>query len=367
MFEPIARKFGTKALVLGSILAGCSSHGCLSCFDCDSSDVERSLDDCFPRPRLSTARPLTTRFGPATSFPPHRRLQTMSEHADSATPHPSTLNNDAISTLYTDKLDAGVAILSVSDRRGDTAANGNSPLLSAAMNRCRGLQCSGPDSQLTTLASSAGAARNEAAASSEGEPGAEPLHESKRHNRLRLQRLSLPGSSPTRSEVPPTPLALRREGILPRSLPTDSIPIVVARTPSPEQTRRILSERAQSGTSRGLGLAVSVSPGHSPGNADDQPDISYFPALGTTRSPRLLAVNPDAPVSPASTAPPSPNVMRSSAFGADLLRPRTPLSPSHIPGAPALGAGRHGFDWPTLSPPATPTSPSIRAALEEPV
>ncbi|GAA6038997.1 hypothetical protein JCM8097_000147 [Rhodosporidiobolus ruineniae] len=55
-------------------------------------------------------------------------------------------------------------------------------------------------------------------------------------------------------------------------------------------------------------------------------------------------------------APPSP-LVRTSAFHFSNTGPRTPLTPSHLPGAPALGAGGGSFEWHAYSFPDSPGCP----------
>lgn len=65
--------------------------------------------------------------------------------------------------------------------------------------------------------------------------------------------------------------------------------------------------------------------------------------------------------SPASSplpSPSSPHVMRSSAFVISNTGPRTPLTPSHLPGAPSLGGGNESFDWFAYSMPDSPGCPA---------
>ena len=56
-------------------------------------------------------------------------------------------------------------------------------------------------------------------------------------------------------------------------------------------------------------------------------------------------------------APPSPLLIRTSAFAYSNTGPLTPLTPSHVPGAPSLGGGSGGFDWCTFSTPDSPNCP----------
>ena len=107
------------------------------------------------------------------------------------------------------------------------------------------------------------------------------------------------------------------------------------------------------------------------------PDGIKFPtALRASKSPSLtLNLSPPslgAPLSASPTrtsflasstsptagsAPPSPLVMRSSAFAYTNAGPLTPLTPSHIPGAPALGGDAGYFSWNAFSDPASPSCP----------
>ncbi|GAA5972234.1 hypothetical protein JCM11641_002367 [Rhodosporidiobolus odoratus] len=56
-------------------------------------------------------------------------------------------------------------------------------------------------------------------------------------------------------------------------------------------------------------------------------------------------------------APPSPHIKRSSAFHISNTGPRTPLTPSHLPGAPILGGGGAAFTWSSYSFPDSPGCP----------
>lgn len=119
------------------------------------------------------------------------------------------------------------------------------------------------------------------------------------------------------------------------------------------------------------------------------PDGIKFPApLRSSKSPSLtlnlsppslgapLSASPtrtsflSASASPTSgSAPPSPLIMRSSAFAYTNAGPLTPLTPSHIPGAPALGGDAGYFAWNAFSDPASPSCPvppSSFAAPETP-
>lgn len=65
-------------------------------------------------------------------------------------------------------------------------------------------------------------------------------------------------------------------------------------------------------------------------------------------------------------SPPSPLIIRTSAFNHSNTGPLTPLTPSHVPGAPILSGGG-GFDWFSYSMPDSPNCPSapIRSVFLE--
>lgn len=61
--------------------------------------------------------------------------------------------------------------------------------------------------------------------------------------------------------------------------------------------------------------------------------------------------------SPSSPCPASPLVKRSSAFASTNTGPLTPLTPSHIPGAPSLSNSSSAFEWFSYSIPDSPGFP----------
>ncbi|GAA5922275.1 uncharacterized protein JCM15063_003242 [Sporobolomyces koalae] len=63
------------------------------------------------------------------------------------------------------------------------------------------------------------------------------------------------------------------------------------------------------------------------------------------------------PHSPATSRPASPLVKRTSAFVASYAGPLTPLTPSHVPGAPSIGSDSSAFNWSSYSVPESPTTP----------
>ncbi|KAM0755594.1 hypothetical protein T439DRAFT_320294 [Meredithblackwellia eburnea MCA 4105] len=77
-------------------------------------------------------------------------------------------------------------------------------------------------------------------------------------------------------------------------------------------------------------------------------------------SPPTLA----SPLSPGRAGPPSPLIMRTSAFNFSNTGPLTPLTPSHLPGAPNLNSNS-GFDWFMPESPSTPLGPSKTAMYLE--
>lgn len=192
-----------------------------------------------------------------------------------------------------------------------------------------------------------------------------------------VPRLVIRNDPPSKAEIPPTPIALRLEGVLPDRTAEPTFPVGVRR----------IEQNGLAGTTfrslrhvDGIGLGVVIdSPAGTPeATATNSPQLSsspdYFgpafapsPARSSVTTPSLeanrggfrLALGSLGPASPTGSAPPSPLVMRSSAFGSDLLRPRTPLTPSHVPGAPTLGAGGSTFEWFSFSPPASPISRSV--------
>ncbi|GAA5872331.1 hypothetical protein JCM3774_003348 [Rhodotorula dairenensis] len=188
-----------------------------------------------------------------------------------------------------------------------------------------------------------------------------------------IPRLTVQHNTSPSSEIPATPLALRPEGVLPerraRAVPPPLPLSVTASSPD----RGALSAMALRSLRQmdGIGLGVDLPGGTPDATTDTQlcstPDYFGPNLQGPPRSPvmtpsldlraghRIITASLGPP-SPASSAPPSPHVLRSSAFTSDLLRPRTPLTPSHVPGAPAIGAGGPAFEWFSFSPPASPIS-----------
>ncbi|GAA6064348.1 hypothetical protein JCM10212_004674 [Sporobolomyces blumeae] len=86
-----------------------------------------------------------------------------------------------------------------------------------------------------------------------------------------------------------------------------------------------------------------------------------------SRSPLRSSIRPqsmhlDAPGSPRASAPASPRcpsspvVKRSSAFSYSTTGPLTPLTPSHVPGAPSLGGSSSSFEWFSYAAPDSPCS-----------
>ncbi|GAA6004463.1 hypothetical protein JCM10207_000737 [Rhodosporidiobolus poonsookiae] len=61
--------------------------------------------------------------------------------------------------------------------------------------------------------------------------------------------------------------------------------------------------------------------------------------------------------SPSGERPPNSPLTRSSAFHFANTGPRTPLTPSHLPGAPSLGGGNASFSWFSYSMPDSPGCP----------
>lgn len=99
-------------------------------------------------------------------------------------------------------------------------------------------------------------------------------------------------------------------------------------------------------------------------------------STGSLRSPRTRSAaqtnrpnsfySPSSPgLAPDSPFPASPIVKRSSAFVTSNNGPLTPLTPSHIPGAPSLGAGSSAFEWFSYSAPESPVSPSFPATSQQ--
>lgn len=197
-----------------------------------------------------------------------------------------------------------------------------------------------------------------------------------------VPRLIIRNDPPSTAELPPMPTAMRLEGVLPERKAEPTSPVDVRHT----------QQNGLAGTTfrslrhvDGIGLGVVIgSPGGTPeGTTTNSPQSSFIhdyfgpavpatPARSPVTSPSLdsprggfrLTLGSLGPATPTGSAPPSPLVMRSSAYGSDLLRPRTPLTPSHVPGAPTLGVGGSTFDWFFSSPPASPISPVIRSAIE---
>lgn len=78
----------------------------------------------------------------------------------------------------------------------------------------------------------------------------------------------------------------------------------------------------------------------------DKLNLSASPQLSSPRDRTTYA-----------NSPPSPVIIRSSAFSYINTGPLTPLTPSHIPGAPLLSSGGSTFEWCSYSQPDSPTCP----------
>ncbi|GAA5992049.1 hypothetical protein JCM10908_000718 [Rhodotorula pacifica] len=197
-----------------------------------------------------------------------------------------------------------------------------------------------------------------------------------------LPHLTVTSGTPTRERVPPTPSALRLDGVLPKSSP--QTPSFAARRAEKGPVPKTVLQSLKATSGIGLGV-VAESPGATPDPAHEDhlstssdyfgpflPDSSRSSVTtpstefrsGFRFGPPSLGLPSSACSSPALSAPPSPHVVRSSAFSWDVLRPRTPLTPSHVPGAPAIGAGGPSFEWFSFSPPSSPVSPNMRPVIE---
>ncbi|KAI5480866.1 hypothetical protein MNV49_006675 [Pseudohyphozyma bogoriensis] len=101
-----------------------------------------------------------------------------------------------------------------------------------------------------------------------------------------------------------------------------------------------------------------------PGQSDS---VKIPPTLrGSKILDKLNLSTPPALTSPLSSsprdnrAPPSPLIARTSAFTFSNTGPLTPLTPSHLPGAPNLN-GTTGFDWSSYAIPDSPSTPAATA------
>ncbi|BGO94613.1 hypothetical protein NBRC10512_004959 [Rhodotorula toruloides] len=93
----------------------------------------------------------------------------------------------------------------------------------------------------------------------------------------------------------------------------------------------------------------------SPGGSPALSSVSAFkPSL---RNDNLRLDVPSRSSSPSLDRAPSSPLTRSSAFHFTNTGPRTPLTPSHLPGAPSLGAGGPAFSWFSYSMPDSPGCP----------
>ncbi|BGP36594.1 hypothetical protein JCM10450v2_000484 [Rhodotorula kratochvilovae] len=88
------------------------------------------------------------------------------------------------------------------------------------------------------------------------------------------------------------------------------------------------------------------------------PVVRRSPSNLVLKIPRGFGSSSSPLPSPSGAAPPSPLVSRSSAFALSNTGPRTPLTPSHLPPAPALGAGGAAFEWHSYSFPDSPGCPA---------
>ncbi|GAA5865009.1 hypothetical protein JCM1840_005706 [Sporobolomyces johnsonii] len=116
---------------------------------------------------------------------------------------------------------------------------------------------------------------------------------------------------------------------------------------SPAQLRRSASTSSRK---------MSLSPGGSPSlSASDDFKLSLRGSQAFNDKHNHALHSPQLSLPPRN-APPSPLILRSSAFTYNT-GPLTPLTPSHIPGAPSLGAGGASFDWFAYSTPDSPGCP----------
>ncbi|GAA5995196.1 uncharacterized protein JCM10292_004593 [Rhodotorula paludigena] len=85
--------------------------------------------------------------------------------------------------------------------------------------------------------------------------------------------------------------------------------------------------------------------------------VRKSPSSLVLKIPRFGSSTSPLPSPTGDRAPPSPHIMRSSAFSFTNTGPRTPLTPSHLPPAPALGSGGPAFEWFSYSMPDSPGCP----------
>lgn len=214
---------------------------------------------------------------------------------------------------------------------------------------------------------------------------------------------------------PPTPGGIKVDIGL--SSPTEPAPTTPVLAPEPVRPSNLAARRAASGSlpsntlaglqrmrfeaSRDAGMGLGVEPGTpgdesmegvSPagsgatlrprgdagvgrgGSTSSRPTTPLLPAgtdkFGTIeraarrmpslvlKLPRGFGSTPSPLSSPSTVAPPSPHISRSSAFILGTSGPRTPLTPSHLPPAPALGSGGPAFEWHSYSFPDSPGCPA---------
>ncbi|GAA6049519.1 hypothetical protein JCM3770_000827 [Rhodotorula araucariae] len=105
-------------------------------------------------------------------------------------------------------------------------------------------------------------------------------------------------------------------------------------------------------------LASSLSLGSENIAVDGTRALRRSPSHLVLKIPRGFGSSSSPLPSPSGAAPPSPLVSRSSAFALSNTGPRTPLTPSHLPPAPALGAGGAAFEWHSYSFPDSPGCPA---------
>lgn len=129
------------------------------------------------------------------------------------------------------------------------------------------------------------------------------------------------------------------------------------RQPSPSSRRRLLPRSPGSPISNPF-EGVKIPPTLRGSKILDKLNLSSPPALASP-----LSASPRDRPSYAAT-PPSPLIIRTSAFSYSNTGPLTPLTPSHMPGAPSLGSSA-GFEWSCLPDSPTALSP-MRSVFHDP-
>lgn len=133
------------------------------------------------------------------------------------------------------------------------------------------------------------------------------------------------------------------------------------RSPSSNNRRRLLGLNTSTSNSDLVKIPPSLR-----GNSRILDTLNLSPQSPNLSSPRLT--RRDQTSNAAFESPTSSPVSRSSAFNYFNQPPLTPLTPSHIPGAPILGSSNSGFEWNAysqLDSPGCPLPPNSRSIFEQ--